>query len=137
MMHDLFEPVSRDERQAQSVHKWLENKGKGCLECCTGYGKSRCAIMAIQKVLTKYPQLRVLIVVPTELLKNQWLGHIECNQLQLNVDVAIINSVAKNGAQCDLLIIDKVLSSLNLFNCWKLLRAFQTTKQLVIAGLNV
>ena len=24
-MHDLFEPISRDERQAQSVYKWLKN----------------------------------------------------------------------------------------------------------------
>lgn len=131
MMHDLFEPVSRDERQAQSVHKWLENKGKGCLECCTGYGKSRCAIMAIQKVLTKYPQLRVLIVVPTELLKNQWLGHIECNQLQLNVDVAIINSIAKNGAQCDLLIIDEI----HVVPAETFSNVFNTVKYKLILGL--
>lgn len=35
-MRDLFEPSTRDERQAESVAKWLKNKGRGTLECCTG-----------------------------------------------------------------------------------------------------
>lgn len=131
MQHDLFEPISRDERQAQSVKSWIKNHGKGCLECCTGYGKSRCAIIAIKKVLTKYPQLRVLIVVPTELLKNQWLGHIEANSLQLNVEVAIINSVAKNGAQCDMLIIDEIhVVPADTFS-----NIFKTVKYKLILGL--
>lgn len=131
MQHDLFEPISRDERQAQSVKSWIRNHGKGCLECCTGYGKSRCAIIAIKKVLTKYPQLRVLIVVPTELLKNQWLGHIEANSLQLNVEVAIINSVAKNGAQCDMLIIDEIhVVPADTFS-----NIFKTVKYKLILGL--
>ena len=107
-MRDLFTPLTRDERQEESVRKWLKNKGKGCLECATGYGKSRCCLMIIKKLLTKYPDLRVLIVVPTELLKNQWLNHIEVNQLQLNVEVQIINGVAKNGGLCDLLVIDEL-----------------------------
>ena len=131
IVHDLFEPISRDERQAQSVYKWLKNKGKGCLECCTGYGKSRCALIAIKKVLSKYPQLRVLIVVPTELLKNQWLGHIEHNQLQLNVEVAIINSVAKNGAQCDMLIIDEI----HVVPAETFSNIFKTVKYKLILGL--
>lgn len=109
-MKDLFTPLTRDERQEESVRKWLQNKGKGCLECATGYGKSRCALIIIKKLLSKYPSLRILIVVPTELLKDQWLNHVENNQLQLNVIVQVINGVAKNGATCDLLIIDKILS---------------------------
>jgi superfamily II DNA or RNA helicase len=72
--------------------------------------KTRCALLIIKKLLTKYLQLRILVVVPTELLKNQWLDHVEANQLQLNVDVQIINTSAKNGNVCDLLIIDGILS---------------------------
>lgn len=37
-MKDLFTPLTRDERQEESVRKWLTAKGKGCLECATGYG---------------------------------------------------------------------------------------------------
>lgn len=35
-MRDLFTPLTRDERQAQSLQAWLKNKGKGCVEGCTG-----------------------------------------------------------------------------------------------------
>lgn len=130
-MKDLFAPVTRDERQEESVRKWLQNKGKGCLECCTGYGKSRCAVNIIKKLLVKYPTLRILIVVPTELLKDQWLGHVEANQLQLNVEVQIINTVAKNGSQCDLLIIDEIHTAA----ANSLVKVFESVKYKLILGL--
>lgn len=130
-MKDLFTPLTRDERQDESVRKWLQNKGKGCLECATGYGKSRCALIIIKKLLSKYPQLKILIVVPTELLKNQWLEHVENNQLQLNVDVQIINTVAKNGSLCDLLIIDELHTSA----AQTLINVFKSVKYKFILGL--
>ena len=40
-----------------------------------------------------------------------------------NADVQIINTVIKHNWECDFLILDKFLSSLNRVNCWKLLRA--------------
>lgn len=36
-MKDLFTPLTRDERQAESLNAWLRNKGRGCVEGCTGY----------------------------------------------------------------------------------------------------
>ena len=97
-MRDLFEPISRDERQAQSVQKWLNSKGRGTLECCTGYGKTRCAFIIIKKILSRYPSIRIWVVVPTDLLKKQWEKLIEENSLQLNVEVLIINTASKNIA---------------------------------------
>ena len=35
-MKDLFTPLTRDERQEESLKAWLHNKGKGCFEGCTG-----------------------------------------------------------------------------------------------------
>ena len=35
-MRDMFAPVTRDERQAESVQKWLSSKGKGTIVACTG-----------------------------------------------------------------------------------------------------
>jgi superfamily II DNA or RNA helicase len=87
--------------------------------------------MIIKKLLTKYPDLRVLIVVPTELLKNQWLNHIEVNQLQLNVEVQVINGVAKNGGLCDLLVIDE----LHTAAANTLIGVFTTVKYKLILGL--
>lgn len=37
-MHDLFEPVSRDERQAQALKAWIKAKGHGTIVGCTGFG---------------------------------------------------------------------------------------------------
>ena len=130
-MRDLFEPISRDERQAESVQKWLNSKGKGTLECCTGYGKSRCALIIINKLLSRYPNMRIWIVVPTDLLKKQWEAHIEKNALQLNVEVLIINTAAKNGGQCDFLIIDEIhTAGANL-----LIKVFESVKYKLILGL--
>lgn len=130
-MRDLFEPISRDERQAQSVQKWLNSKGRGTLECCTGYGKSRCALIIINKLLSRYPNMRIWIVVPTDLLKKQWEAHIEKNALQLNVEVLIINTAAKNGGQCDFLIIDEIhTAGANL-----LIKVFESVKYKLILGL--
>ncbi len=130
-MKDLFEPSTRDERQAESVAKWLKNKGRGTLECCTGYGKTRCAFLIIDKLLSKYPTMRILIVVPTELLKVQWAEQIEAKGLQLNVEVSVINSIAKNGAQCDLLIIDEIHTAA----ANSLVRVFESVKYKLILGL--
>ena len=38
IVHDLFEPISRDERQAQSLRAWIKAKGHGTIVGCTGFG---------------------------------------------------------------------------------------------------
>lgn len=35
-MKDLFTPITRDERQEESVRKWIKSKGKGTIVACTG-----------------------------------------------------------------------------------------------------
>lgn len=51
-MKDLFTPATRDERQEESVRKWLQSKGKGTLECCTGYGFNK-AVTPVIVTITK------------------------------------------------------------------------------------
>ena len=41
-MHDLFEPISRDERQAQALKAWIKAKGHGTIVGCTGFGFIKC-----------------------------------------------------------------------------------------------
>ena len=41
-MHDLFEPISRDERQAQALRAWIKAKGHGTIVGCTGFGFIKC-----------------------------------------------------------------------------------------------
>lgn len=35
-MKDLFTPVTRDERQEESMRKWIMSKGRGSIVACTG-----------------------------------------------------------------------------------------------------
>ena len=105
---DLFKAVDRTERQKQCVKHWLTNKLKGTIVGCTGFGKTRVALMSLKLVLKKYPTFRVLVVVPTETLKNQWIGLLDEWGLGLNCDVQIINTVIKNKYDCDILIIDEI-----------------------------
>lgn len=37
-MKDLFQQVSRDERQQECVEKWIKAKCRGAIEACTGFG---------------------------------------------------------------------------------------------------
>lgn len=107
-MRDLFAPVTRDQRQDECRKAWLSHKGRGTIEACTGFGKTRCAINCMKSVLSKYPTIRTLVVVPTELLKNQWIAILDEQGLSLNTEVQVVNTAAKNGYECDLLIIDEI-----------------------------
>ena len=106
-MKDLFTPLTRDERQEESVRKWLKAKGKGTIIAATGYGKTKVAIDCFKRVLTKYPHIKALIVVPTDTLKDQWTSILDSQGLSLNSEVQVINTTAKYGGICDLLILDE------------------------------
>ena len=130
-MKDLFTPLTRDERQEESLKAWLRNKGKGCIEGCTGYGKTRIGINAIKRVMTKYPNLSVIVVVPTDVLKNQWTGLLDSQGLGLNCKVVIINTASKKLEKCDLLILDEV----HKFAADQFSQVFKTVKYKLILGL--
>lgn len=99
--------MTRTERQQEAVRRWIYNKGKGTIEAGTGFGKTRCGLIAIKALLKKYPQLRILVVVPTDALLKQWQGHIDEWGFQFNVEIGIINTVVKHHYICDLLILDE------------------------------
>lgn len=105
---DLFKSVDRTTRQKQCVKTWLGNKCKGTVVACTGFGKTRIALIGLQAIIKKYPQFKVLIVVPTETLKNQWTKLLDEWSLGLNCDVQIINTVIKRKWNCDILVVDEI-----------------------------
>ena len=93
--------------------------------------KTRIALMTIQLLLKKHPQLRVLVVVPTETLKKQWIEHIEEWGFQFNVEVGIINTIVKHTYTCDFLILDEEHRySSDLFR-----KVFDNVKYKLILGL--
>jgi superfamily II DNA or RNA helicase len=105
---DLFSPPTRDERQEMGRIRWIDNKCKGTLEYATGVGKTTTAIKCVQSVLKKYTGFRVLVVVPTETLKDQWVKALAKAGLFMNAEVAIINTVVKHEWNCDILVLDEI-----------------------------
>lgn len=100
--------ISRTDRQKQSITKWIRSGGKGTVEACTGFGKSRITLMLIVSLLKSNSKASVLIVVPTEFLKEQWIDQLIEWDLIDNCKVEIINTVIRSEWICDLLVIDEV-----------------------------
>ena len=75
-------------------------------------GKTYTAITAIKTVRKKYPELRVLVVVPTTTLKDQWYEELNKHDVYFNIEVQVINTVIKHEWICDMLIIDEIHSSI-------------------------
>lgn len=123
--------MTRTERQQDVIRRWIANKGKGSFEGCTGIGKTRVGLMTIKALLKKYPQFRILVVVPTITLKNQWQEQIDEWGFSFNAEVQVINSVIKHNWTCDFLIIDEV----HRVNSNDFSQVFQKVKYKLILGL--
>jgi superfamily II DNA or RNA helicase len=99
--------LDRTERQREGVQKWINAGCRGTLQWCTGVGKTRAALTAIKGFLTKNPNKKIVVVVPTEHLKIQWMQELNRYHLLSNVTVEIINSAIKTEKQIDFLILDE------------------------------
>ena len=130
-MKDLFTPVTRDERQEEAIRNWIKAKGKGTIVAATAFGKTRTAVKIIQKLRTKYPNISVLVVVPTELLKNQWSSELDIWGLGFNTEVRVMMGTSKMSLNCDLLIIDEA----HRINSEQLSNILENTKFKLILGL--
>ena len=99
--------MTRDERQEQCRKNWILNKCKATLVCPTGFGKTRTAINCLNSVIKKYPSFRILVIVPSEALKNQWQSILITNMLSFNSQVCIINTAIKHDWNVDILVLDE------------------------------
>lgn len=112
---NLFK-TDRTTRQKYCIKSWLHAKMHSTIEGATGFGKTRIALMSIQLLKKKFPNIRCIVVVPTETLKNQWEQQLIDWDLSFNCEVYIINSIIKHKWKCDLLVIDEVhRAASNLF----------------------
>lgn len=70
-------------------------------------GKTRTGLLAIELLLKKKTDAKVLISVPTEVLKEQWVEELIKRNMLSNCRVMVINSIVKGDWEVDLLIIDE------------------------------
>ena len=80
---------------------------RGTLQWSTGVGKTRAALTAIKGFLTKNSNRKIVVIVPTEHLKIQWIQELSYYFLINYVTVEIINSAIKLDDQIDFLILDE------------------------------
>ena len=71
------------------------------------FGKTRTAINCLNSVIKKYPSFRILVIVPSEALKNQWQSILITNMLSFNSQVCIINNAIKHDWNVDILVLDE------------------------------
>jgi superfamily II DNA or RNA helicase len=57
--------------------------------------KTRIAINIIKRLINADPNITVLISVPTDVLKEQWMEQLVSNNILSNCKVEIINSIIK------------------------------------------
>ena len=122
---------SRTSRQIEIVQKFADNKGRGTLLAATGFGKTYTAIMVILRLLKSRPKAKVLVVVPTINLKNQWNKELTKHRVVKNCEVIVINTAYKNKYECDLLICDELHS----YGAEQFIKVFNTVKYEFIFGL--
>ena len=105
--------MTRDERQASSVTKWRTGSklgnGTGTIEGCTGFGKTRIATIVAQQLQTGLVDAKIIVIVPTIPLQNQWTKILTDLDIK-NFEVYVINTVvlSLDLLDCTLLILDEI-----------------------------
>lgn len=97
--------MTRDERQDLAIEKWKAAGGKASWVLPTGFGKTRTALKTIQRVLNKAPSAIIAVIVPTKILKDQWIQQLK--EWNLSATVMVINTAAKKPFYCNFLILDE------------------------------
>ena len=110
---NLFSNNSRSRRQDLAVQKWVDNKLRGICICPTGFGKTRVGMLAITRFLKKNSTRQVIIVVPSDPIKQQWINETIDWQCFDNCQVKTMYDVSKNTYTCDLLVIDEIHKTLS------------------------
>lgn len=99
---------SRDLRQEQCIKAWLNAKGCASLVCATGFGKTNIGLTIATNFVNRKSDVRILVVVPTTALKEQWSQQLDSLGLSFNCNVQVINTIITKDWECDLLIIDEI-----------------------------
>ena len=120
----------RLERQKEVIIKWIKNGYIGILQSVTGFGKTYVAILSIKYILERRSNAKIIVVVPTLYLKNQWLNLLKEYKLP-PIEVLVINTASKTVIECDYLIVDEIHTAGSNF----FINLFDTIKYKAFLGL--
>lgn len=123
--------MTRDERQKLGCQRWIKAGGKATLCWGTGVGKTNASVMIINALHKRNSQLKVLVIVPTDTLKEQWQRTLAKNHLLPICKVEIINTVLNNTYLVDLLILDEA----HRYASHESVHLFQLVKYKYVLGL--
>jgi RNA polymerase primary sigma factor len=101
-----FSDHPRTRRQQKIVNDWENNNRKGTLQACTGFGKTRCAILAMKRAQEIFDETDLLVIVPTVYLKEQWNARLE--KWDVDATVKVVNTAVKSHWDVDLLVLDEI-----------------------------
>lgn len=111
--------MTKDERQAESIEKWRQAKGRGTLNLIMRFGKTRVAAMIVGKFLNNNPNGTILAVAPNYITTKNLVDHLKdyCPKdkwIDITSSDSLINRVNKLKIErklpikVDLLILDEV-----------------------------
>ena len=84
--------------QIEAMQLWKENSFRGCVEVATGGGKTTFALAAYSELLKIKPDLKILVIVPTTALADQWFVNFEED---LGFDESQIKAISTTDIQPD------------------------------------
>lgn len=121
--------MTRDERQDLVIEKWKAAGCRSTVVANTGFGKTRTALKAMQRVLNKAPAAIIVVIVPTKILKDQWIKQL--NEWNIPATVMVINTAAKRPFHCNFLVLDEA----HKYNSVYFSKVFENCNPKLILGL--
>jgi superfamily II DNA or RNA helicase len=94
--------------QIEAMQLWKENGFRGCIEVATGGGKTTFALAAYLELLKIKEDLKILVIVPTTALADQWYVNFEED---LDFDESQIKMISTSDLQPDLPVNIAVINS--------------------------
>lgn len=99
---------SRLKRQKEIAKRWWEAGGVGSFLAATGFGKTYTALITIDAMRRKFPDLSIAVAVPSDYLRDQWKTRLASQKIY-NVNVDTVHSFVNAGpAQVDMLVLDEM-----------------------------
>ena len=102
----------KDEEQKKAINSWAKNKFTGSIIAGTGFGKSRCGVIAVGKTLSDNLHSTALVLVPTTQLQEQFKQEFikwDYEDVLERVDIMCYQSAYKlDGNHYDVVVCDEI-----------------------------